>query len=157
MCRERRRLLDDVLYVVGSSPRVQGTQIIPPATQWEARFIPACAGNADCRSIAGSKLTVHPRVCRERRLKRVSRWRYTGSSPRVQGTHSMIDHWGWGARFIPACAGNASSSVGSSCGSAVHPRVCRERTKPASMTSSIAGSSPRVQGTHEQLTAGRAE
>ena len=54
-------------------------------------------------------------------------------------------------RFIPACAGNASSVwlVCSRC--SVHPRVCRERITGHGADTGTHGSSPRVQGTRVDL------
>ena len=50
-------------------------------------------------------------------------------------------------RFIPACAGNTTSSAGTTSGWPVHPRVCGEHSVPRHQPPDIAGSSPRVRGT----------
>ena len=70
-----------------------------------------------------------------------------GSSPRVRGTRCS----GCSAlpviRFIPACAGNALGANSGRVFSAVHPRVCGERTGWGEAFGGTSGSSPRVRGT----------
>ena len=70
-----------------------------------------------------------------------------GSSPRVRGTRSGESCCGSCNRFIPACAGNASSASFSLRSIAVHPRVCGERLNPRVIDGIRGGSSPRVRGT----------
>ena len=70
----------------GSSPRVRGTHAPPRAQRFAFRFIPACAGNASRELCSHSCLSVHPRVCGERRLRFNEALRPAGSSPRVRGT-----------------------------------------------------------------------
>ena len=115
--RELNRCRRRDCLAIGSSPRVRGTLSMPSwsstfsamttvhprvcGERWiaahmdlvgsPARFIPACAGNADgdygdeCR---GSS---------------------SGSSPRVRGTRTLPCGASRVRRFIPACAGNAPS------------------------------------------------
>ena len=70
-----------------------------------------------------------------------------GSSPRVRGTLGRSSVRQDRARFIPACAGNASSSSSPRSSSAVHPRVCGERSSSDAEIGCEVGSSPRVRGT----------
>ena len=91
--------------------------------------------------------TVHPRVCGERACSHASNERVHGSSPRVRGTHPPDIRAEPLLRFIPACAGNASGRSLHSAPTAVHPRVCGERTSCATDSLCAAGSSPRVRGT----------
>ena len=73
--------------------------------------------------------------------------KYSGSSPRVRGTHNPITIFYPFYRFIPACAGNTCGPMDGICSFSVHPRVCGEhRISPADIFS-IYGSSPRVRGT----------
>ncbi len=92
----------------GSSPRVRGTLVlqIHPASRY--RFIPACAGNAAMLMKMLTSGAVHPRVCGERQVARETTFLNTGSSPRVRGTQCSLTPPGPNARFIPACAGNAT-------------------------------------------------
>ncbi len=97
----------DVLENHGSSPRVRGTPIRARRPSYLPRFIPACAGNAQEEQLRWKKLSVHPRVCGERRCECGAEHDRDGSSPRVRGTRVNLlkpDFW---RRFIPACAGNA--------------------------------------------------
>ena len=91
----------------GSSPRVRGTRVLAREAERQARFIPACAGNAVVTAAALYSATVHPRVCGERTLMSRRRSSRRGSSPRVRGTRCRWQH-----EPTPP---------------PVHPRVCGER------------------------------
>ena len=56
-----------------------------------------------------------------------------------------MSHHMW--RFIPACAGNASTARCRLQPPTVHPRVCGERSMISLFVSGYSGSSPRVRGT----------
>jgi len=111
------------------------------------RFIPACAGNADHPALTQFCLAVHPRVCGERAISVDRSARFSGSSPRVRGTHCRLDHRNQRGRFIPACAGNAESGGADHQATEVHPRVCGERLCAVVLPFVQIGSSPRVRGT----------
>ncbi len=131
----------------GSSPRVRGTHPLSMMQSWSARFIPACAGNAPRSPCSADSEPVHPRVCGERDYLDWAVRHVSGSSPRVRGTRPRQAREPIGSRFIPACAGNASSRERRRAKNPVHPRVCGER---AAMTVHVVfpyGSSPRVRGT----------
>ena len=70
----------------GSSPRVRGTDFLPPGAHSRYRFIPACAGNSDRCWWRHSWWSVHPRVCGEQLVPLALAFRVFGSSPRVRGT-----------------------------------------------------------------------
>ena len=151
----------------GSSPRARGTQGPNGAVSRDARFIPACAGNA-CTSRARTAATpvhprvrgerargargngsgaVHPRVRGERVTTPLATLTIPGSSPRARGTRG---HGAAGARvdrFIPACAGNASTRRTAGRSGSVHPRVRGERLTGAVAAHVGYGSSPRARGT----------
>ena len=111
------------------------------------RFIPACAGNAPSRMWTWCDGTVHPRVCGERGSRCRCKAPVSGSSPRVRGTRCVRAARRVKARFIPACAGNASWYRTSGRSNTVHPRVCGERPWRESAPVIQRGSSPRVRGT----------
>ena len=143
----------------GSSPRVRGTRRWVCTDGCDVRFIPACAGNTACRRWSRATRPVHPRVCGEHGLPCSLLNQQHGSSPRVRGTPRPYILNPIAQRFIPACAGNTlldSSSFGTL---AVHPRVCWEHSPVLALSSSRAGSSPRVRGTRRNgktyLMAGR--
>ena len=167
VCGERARSAVRVSASTGSSPRVRGTADRSGLHGRDDRFIPACAGNGSgtqaelgcapvhprvcgergsCRPTVHRR-TVHPRVCGERPRLRGRPVISTGSSPRVRGTVGLAGPIRARSRFIPACAGNGSSSASLILQTAVHPRVCGERRLTVPLGSECAGSSPRVRGT----------
>ncbi len=77
-----------------------------------------------------------------------------GSSPRARGTRRRADHGHTRKWFIPACAGNAELSNGSSVQRSVHPRVRGEREPGSRQVDSGIGSSPRARGTRPLLIEG---
>ena len=141
--RQRRRCYGDA----GSSPRVRGTRIVFKSNPRAGRFIPACAGNTGCRERGRGTGPVHPRVCGEHFLIKMSRISHYGSSPRVRGTRRERGRSGGIQWFIPACAGNTWRRAGRRCRRAVHPRVCGEHLRIYMQCDQINGSSPRVRGT----------
>ena len=127
VCGERLNVFAAVSVRVGSSPRVRGTRGKSTNPLFFSRFIPACAGNADCARPLCHPLSVHPRVCGERVSQLDFIFNGCGSSPRVRGTLvtrflSLVS-----GRFIPACAGNAQGFRSRQPQGTVHPRVCGER------------------------------
>ena len=119
------RQLDDVYN--GSSPHARGTR---PRSAWRlpaGRFIPACAGNAGQIRRRILPQPVHPRMRGERFRSSCVWFVLGGSSPHARGTQPLTNEANHENRFIPACAGNATSSWASSCPSPVHPRMRGER------------------------------
>ena len=147
VCGERWRRTEAAEECAGSSPRVRGTPAPAFRSISDCRFIPACAGNAiqRCPWIDGP--AVHPRVCGERIEEAERNALHAGSSPRVRGTRHRLHGSPQPQRFIPACAGNASSSSPPRNARTVHPRVCGERASRHSPACMNRGSSPRVRGT----------
>jgi len=114
--------------MLGSSPRVRGTQNVPPVNSGIFRFIPACAGNTLCDTSVIIFVTVHPRVCGEHYFANNDKFHAVGSSPRVRGTllQTILKHTM--SRFIPACAGNTIVLFLHFILHSVHPRVCGEHS-----------------------------
>ena len=86
-------------------------------------------------------------MCGERGSPSTSATGTSGSSPRVRGTPPIGQAIGQALRFIPACAGNASSCLLATTRTPVHPRVCGERLQREFGDYPSGGSSPRVRGT----------
>ena len=132
----------------GSSPRGRGTLRRTALRPGAIRFIPARAGNAPAAAAATATRSVHPRAGGERTPDRDRAYCTAGSSPRGRGTpvddHGRTRH----VRFIPARAGNASSSAITSGCIAVHPRAGGERPASSLLLCRNFGSSPRGRGTH---------
>ena len=131
----------------GSSPRVRGTHQPARIQMGKFRFIPACAGNAQPVAPGRVISSVHPRVCGERLSWSPPQAVQAGSSPRVRGTPERHCHSRAEDRFIPACAGNASTLTPMREATSVHPRVCGERSSLPAARTVQSGSSPRVRGT----------
>ena len=147
MCGEHgtRRLPGGEL--IGSSPRVRGTQKSACGVLTLRRFIPACAGNTSSDSAGEPPPPVHPRVCGEHPERHHPIHPRHGSSPRVRGTRHATQRAGRERRFIPACAGNTATGSGGCPRPPVHPRVCGEHGDSHAGATCLTGSSPRVRGT----------
>ncbi len=147
VCGERAMTLTGIMACIGSSPRVRGTRRIMERSKPCHRFIPACAGNAVTNLATKVWVTVHPRVCGERRRLPLAVVQKDGSSPRVRGTRGAGLEYPSSCRFIPACAGNAGHRGHALLERPVHPRVCGERESRRGSFRAVYGSSPRVRGT----------
>ena len=147
VCGERIPPIEGPYHMAGSSPRMRGTPLENSARHYQVRFIPAYAGNASPDRSDGLALTVHPRVCGERRVFHPSLACSDGSSPRMRGTRTYDEVFMRMTRFIPAYAGNAALRANYAAGRSVHPRVCGERELARLMGFPDTGSSPRMRGT----------
>jgi hypothetical protein len=143
---ERRRCPSSSRTSVGSSPRARGTRACRSGRNINNRFIPACAGNTAPHRMASCMSLVHPRVRGERLFHSCPAWSAAGSSPRARGTRDMRRKRRGELRFIPACAGNASTVRPRKRRAAVHPRVREERPDGKPNKPLTAGSSPRARG-----------
>ena len=77
-----------------------------------------------------------------------------GSSPHARGTRRYCCSCECIARFIPACAGNASHTDQEEAREAVHPRMRGERVVLRDGLSLLDGSSPHARGTREPVPGG---
>ena len=115
VCGATCRLPQDILMVMGLSPRVRGN----PPTNSEASTrpgsIPACAGQpTGGRILSVDEAGLSPRV-RGNRLDGGAVRAVHGLSPRVRGNHYRASAmWSW-LRSIPACAGQPLSCASSEC------------------------------------------
>ena len=112
----------------GSSPRLRGTLHRLSPIGSGSRFIPAPAGNTDRHVFSAS---AEP-----------------GSSPRLRGTRPRWRGRRRLGRFIPAPAGNTTERTAGHTPGPVHPRACGEHALRKMTPSPLAGSSPRLRGTH---------
>ena len=132
----------------GSSPRLRGTLDLCLYRFVLERFIPASAGNTPWTVAPAWLMPVHPRVCGEHVFSPPESRKMFGSSPRLRGTLYGAAHACYDLRFIPASAGNTLLTAFAHCNRSVHPRVCGEHIPAAFRARCIAGSSPRLRGTH---------
>ena len=93
--------------VIGSSPRMRGTDVRRDLGVGLGRFIPAHAGNSILLKPLFGCFTVHPRACGEQIYAAEFRANAPGSSPRMRGTDRYISVTVGRTRFIPAHAGNS--------------------------------------------------
>ena len=131
----------------GSSPPVRGTLGVPNAAPLRRRFIPACAGNTTLHRQPDDRSAVHPRLCGEHPMTRVTCCWFIGSSPPVRGTLRYRVSQCRRGRFIPACAGNTTRRPLPRHVEPVHPRLCGEHSRSQVDFHSRPGSSPPVRGT----------
>ena len=136
----------------GSSPRVWGTRRAARRLNWSSRFIPTCVGNTLSRQTHLPRAAVHPHVCGEHFHQSRSHFEGGGSSPRVWGTLSKLPLHSLALRFIPTCVGNTYSLFLLHNRYTVHPHVCGEHEFISQPMTFEYGSSPRVWGTHHQIT-----
>ena len=135
------------MWAAGSSPRARGTGDDESRPGPLLRFIPARAGNGCACSRCPAPVTVHPRARGERIIWQMRQDYEFGSSPRARGTGRRTAAPAGTPRFIPARAGNGSSSRLFSRSATVHPRARGERLRRLQVVGLSCGSSPRARGT----------
>ena len=150
-CGEQSKCQSGRMGFLGSSPRLRGTGACKWGSRSRRRFIPAPAGNSMVSIGFHSIVTVHPRACGEQRALTGFSDCSAGSSPRLRGTEVRLAGDLQGGRFIPAPAGNRGSPRWRSPGLSVHPRACGEQGGSATYTLELAGSSPRLRGTADDI------
>ena len=135
-----------VKSVRGTSPRVRGKLVRRGSTPEELGYIPACAGEAPAATRPEPARGVHPRVCGGSGRIAVARPRSEGTSPRVRGKPASTASCAVYQGYIPACAGEASTSSARARRRRVHPRVCGGSTTREIESRPVKGTSPRVRG-----------
>ena len=134
----------------GSSPRERGAGVAWRRARSTPGFIPARAGNRRSARHRSAPPTVHPRASGEQACP-MYRFPYSaGSSPRERGTATAGCENAALRRFIPARAGNRSSTAPIIWTHPVHPRASGEQPPQMHCHLSQPGSSPRERGTGER-------
>ena len=134
---------------LGSSPRSRGTRGAWFAWCSSLRFIPALAGNTPPAACRCPSSPVHPRARGEHQAPNHLQRCPGGSSPRSRGTPSQGQAVQRLVRFIPALAGNTTTSCPVRAGMTVHPRARGEHIVSRDLLHDKYGSSPRSRGTLE--------
>ena len=137
----------------GSSPRGRGTDPDKIEQIYDARFIPAWAGNRGAIATMSKSISVHPRVGGEQDSRYEFAIVIVGSSPRGRGTARQPPDARYRCRFIPAWAGNSVFHHQTVVLRAVHPRVGGEQRTRDERVLDKPGSSPRGRGTASRLVA----
>ena len=134
----------------GSSPHMRGTLRVGIPVRYEARIIPAYAGNTPIRTRTSTVVRDHPRICGEHLDLSTVVSATQGSSPHMRGT---LDVERGGESFdgiIPAYAGNTCLCGNLEHFSGDHPRICGEHKFDSSRCDTSQGSSPHMRGTQGQ-------
>ena len=147
VCGEQAVWLVNSCGLMGSPPRVRGTEKCACCRRNLNRITPACAGNSGFREAAKTILEDHPRVCGEQRGGGDGQCAPVGSPPRVRGTGDKKTNGELDGGITPACAGNRQSHDAAVGGCEDHPRVCGEQFVPLYDEENGSGSPPRVRGT----------
>ena len=132
-CGEHFSVVESMVVLGGSSPRMRGTLELIIDGGDDRRIIPADAGNTTRPMGRGLSPADHPRGCGEHTI--------------VQRCYRHM------MRIIPADAGNTLSIPTKPVRCGDHPRGCGEHGIRRQILLGVAGSSPRMRGTHS-LTSG---
>ena len=132
----------------GSPPRVRGTLDVVADRVVGLGLTPAGAGNTEGRASSTKLPKAHPRGCGEHIVATGIEEGQAGSPPRVRGTPLGARVSLLAGRLTPAGAGNTASAPTRLRPSRAHPRGCGEHIPSERHDGSLAGSPPRVRGTH---------
>ena len=133
--------------LLGSSPRLRGTQNGVHTARGFIGIIPALAGNTTAMSHSRTCPRDHPRACGEHPESFVPLLFFLGSSPRLRGTREIRVLADVVTGIIPALAGNTDSHSRGLSRKRDHPRACGEHNKAIVDLNQNGGSSPRLRGT----------
>ena len=147
MCGEQLMSSGKSGTLMGSSPRVRGTEYVDKPLWIAQGIIPACAGNSRWATPQAVHLRDHPRVCGEQASSTTFCFVVAGSSPRMRGTGSSNNVIKAVTGIIPACAGNRVPCEKTTIVLWDHARVCGEQLQNGITFPVTPGSSPRVRGT----------
>ena len=125
-CGEHNSQMSGQLLGQGSSPRMRGTHTVMRTRLRTGGIIPAHAGNTIWRVRWSILARDHPRACGEHSSFSHACRMFSGSSPRMRGTHNQQARPQAQAGIIPAHAGNTVTYDGKDEEFRDHPRACGE-------------------------------
>ena len=131
----------------GLSPLARGTRYLNQVLLILTRFIPAGAGNTKHERPANRLLAVYPRWRGEHIKSTVAALKSLGLSPLARGTRKFCNSASSFYRFIPAGAGNTTTSDITGVSRAVYPRWRGEHGLCALVGENGGGLSPLARGT----------
>ena len=134
------------LPMPGSSPRIRGESVRHGLLRIPSRIIPANTGRIELCSLAGVKVTDHPREYGENLVCASIRAEGDGSSPRIRGEYRPQVAQVARPGIIPANTGRICPQHHQSRPSVDHPREYGENDIANHLTPSRCGSSPRIRG-----------
>ncbi len=138
--------------MAGLSPLARGTPVFAGDDLWQARFIPARAGNTSDLYSLPLALPVYPRSRGEHQRPLFPPAGAPGLSPLARGTRQALRLALPALRFIPARAGNTPQTCTSQRRPTVYPRSRGEHQAGFDEREIEAGLSPLARGTrHRQL------
>ena len=133
--------------LLGSSPRMRGTQLRRHRKRRHRGLIPTYAGNTAVPVLIQNNTGAHPHVCGEHATIEIWTAITQGSSPRMRGTPSTPATGHDTAGLIPTYAGNTVSKTHTPTRGGAHPHVCGEHACHSWLLRLLLGSSPRMRGT----------
>ena len=134
-------------YSCGLSPLARGTRPRNICRSAIPRFIPAGAGNTDCRHQVISPKPVYPRWRGEHTVISLPLGDRNGLSPLARGTRNSLRIRQQKYRFIPAGAGNTALLCRSRSVPTVYPRWRGEHSNLFFLVRATSGLSPLARGT----------
>ena len=134
--------------MIGSSPRMRGSPVRRTSRIQERGIIPAHAGLTERSSRCRSAARDHPRACGAHVSCRMTRFFFSGSSPRMRGSRPSPQCRTPSPGIIPAHAGLTILRARATNSIRDHPRACGAHIHDVLMTAPRSGSSPRMRGSH---------
>ena len=131
---------------------MRGTHVIWCHRRFPPGIIPAHAGNTALTCSVYVCARDHPRACGEHPAYAGLHSHRHGSSPRMRGTLSSQQKKKSSVGIIPAHAGNTSPMLHIGLWSEDHPRACGEHPFVSNTFAVDQGSSPRMRGTHFEIS-----
>ena len=143
-------VLKTIASTTGSSPQMRGALRRRMGARHRPGIIPADAGSTRRAPVCMSSYSDHPRGCGEHRAPPYSVAPWPGSSPRMRGAHTEVNHDIFEVRIIPADAGSTPRLLSQSRRWSDHPRGCGEHSALIVGLPLMTGSSPRMRGALRQ-------
>ena len=145
-CGGNEKAVNRITGSTGPSPRVRGKLLPILLGLLDGGSIPARAGETAAACSSFRLHTVHPRACGGNRTRYRGGFSRPGPSPRVREKRVVNDPLPPGVGSIPARAGETHFGQLQFLSQRVHPRACGGNPVPVTVTSAMAGPSPRVRG-----------